>query len=207
MHLKFWVSALPRFCVFLSISPIQLTVTLGHGQLGHLALSHADWEAKLGQGKNNVTSSTFKVLLFFIFYSQGKHWRCKKQWGKVCKAQDNWAWRNRHMQCDLQSPYPCPCPWYGYEGKGMKRRFRIACFQLTVMLGHGKLGHLALSHADWEAKIGPGKNNFISSTFEVLVVLYLYSQGKHWRCKKQWGEVCKAEDNWAWRNRHLQCDL
>ena len=30
-------------------------------------------------------------------------------------TEDNWAWRNRHLQCDLQPPYQCPCPRYSWK--------------------------------------------------------------------------------------------
>ena len=76
--------------------------------------------ATCGWGSKNRTRkvqfqnlSTLKVL----FLPQGEHCGCNKQRGKVRKAADNRARRNRHLQCGLQPP------WYVRDR--IKMRFKL----------------------------------------------------------------------------------
>ena len=53
---------------------------LGHGELGHIALSPAERETEIGQGKEDVHIQALKTLRTFY---QGTVRGCKKQWGGI----------------------------------------------------------------------------------------------------------------------------
>ena len=89
-----------KLSVSILLSNSQPTAMSVLGEVGHLARPPAAGEPRTGRGNDNLKNfSTLKFL------SQGDHCGRNKQWGKVRKAEDNRARRDRRLQRGLQSPW------------------------------------------------------------------------------------------------------
>ena len=95
-------------------------MTLGHGKLGHLAPSHADWEKELGQGEENFTYPTFKVLVvLYLFYLRVNIADAKNNGEKCAKLRIIELEETDICNVICSPPTPAPAP-----GMVLKKRFR-----------------------------------------------------------------------------------